>query len=689
MIEELLYKFKEEASDLINDLETALLVLEENPKEKNQLSQVFRVMHSLKGTGAMFGFEKITSFTHNLENIYDDIKSNKIELTKEIFDLTLESVDTLRELLENNEELNNQNQLKYVNLSEKIENISHNLRSNKDTYSRSKISEVLGTDIEIKKGLFYVYFCPNKNIFHNGTNPLYLIDELTGLADSLVISNTTKIPLLSDYNTSTCYCSWEVIINGEINEQAIKEVFIFVEDDCEIIIKLLTEKHFDITESFRNYINDINKGETIGFSKLLNYFINDSKKDIDLINISKNEISKPNQGVSAISSIRVPTDKLDELLKIVSEMITTQSKLNTFALKDNNQELIDISENISLLTRQLRDNAYKISLIPVNTLLTRFQRLVRDLSSELNKDIIFETIGGETELDKKIVEAITDPILHILRNCIDHGIEERHIRRKKGKSEKGKIRLKAYYSGSNVVIQIRDDGAGIDLAKVKQKAIDKNLISADSIMGKRDIFNLLFLPGFSTTEKVTDISGRGVGMDVVRKRIAEVRGEIDLDSIVDKGTVITLKLPLTLSIIDGLLVEISGLKYIIPLNLIHKIYAFEHSILSSKHYNLVEFDGVQIPYLYLKDEFELEKNETLIYEQIIVVNNNDKLVGLVVDKVIGEYQAVVKPLGKIYLFQELFSGATILGDGSLALIMDANKIIRIVTTNIFKKESNI
>ncbi|MBP7170933.1 MAG: chemotaxis protein CheA, partial [Bacteroidales bacterium] len=380
------------------------------------------------------------------------------------------------------------------------------------------------------------------------------------------------------------------------------------------------------------------------------------------------------------ASIRVSSDKLDHLMNLVSELVTTQARLSLFAEQTNVPGLAPIVENVHKLTRQLRDIAFSIVLIPIENLFGRFQRLVRDLSSELHKEVDFIVEGADTELDKTIIENLSDPLMHIIRNSMDHGIEDTRVRIANGKPAKGKIHLKAFYSGASVIIQVSDDGAGIDPEIIHAKAISKGLVPSDKKMSKKEILDLIFLPGFSTAKKVTDVSGRGVGMDVVKKKISDIRGEVEVESEVGRGTTITIKLPLTLSIIDGLLVSIDSSPFVIPLSSIDKIYAVDKESIYSSFNNLVTLDGTQIPFFSLRKEFNLQpSNEEL--EQVVVVNFEDNRVGLVVDYVIGEYQAVLKPLGKHYKSHDIFSGATILGDGTVALVMDTNKIIKMFATS--------
>ena len=362
-------------------------------------------------------------------------------------------------------------------------------------------------------------------------------------------------------------------------------------------------------------------------------------------------------------------------MNLVSELVTTQARLSLFAESNENPELSIVAENVQKLTRQLRDIAFSICLIPIQNILTRFHRLVRDLSTELNKEVELFIEGSETELDKSIIESLSDPIMHILRNSLDHGIEDAAVRLKAGKPAKGTILIKAYYSGANVIIKITDDGAGVDLDKVRNKAISKGLVSADVNLSKKEIIELLFLPGFSTAEKVTGVSGRGVGMDVVRRKIMDIRGEVDVDTKLGHGTSITIKLPLTLSIIDGLLVAIDGVSYIISLSVVDKCYAVLHSQVMTAYNNIIVLDGVQVPFYYMREEFD-STSQAPDMEQVIVVRYEESKVGIIIDKVIGEYQAVLKPLGKMYKEQDMISGASILGDGTIALVLDTNKIIK-------------
>lgn len=678
-------KFIEEASESINNLEEALLELEVSPDNNKLIQKVFRVMHSLKGSGAMFGFEKISEFTHHLESLYDLVRNNKLALSKELFNITLLSVDHIKLLL-NNEPLNSELMVVHDNINKKII----------DFFAQVQVNELNETDVELvlnsidenvekfipeqvsgSVASFYIKFEPFSGIFENGTNPLFLLDELAASGTIFTIVNTSQVPDIQSISPITCYTAWELVLVTDKTEDFIRDIFIFVESDSNLIINNFYEGDIFQKENvaakleyFRNHTKKININDLLKNNEPVVEKINIIKKN-DFVEI-KNETN--NQKENIISTIRVSSDKLDHLMNLVSELVTTQARLSLYAEKNRENELIAIVEDVQKLSRQLRDNAFDICLIPVESMLTRFRRLVRDLSNELGKEVDFITEGTDTELDKTIIEGLMDPLLHIIRNSIDHGIENEQDRLKLSKPKIGKILFKAFYSGASVVIEISDDGRGIDIDGVRSKAIENKLITHDSVLSDKELLNLVFIAGFSTAKTVTGLSGRGVGMDVVRRKIDEIRGNVEINSKKNIGTTITIKLPLTLSIIDGLLINISETKYIIPLSVVEKIYEVLHYRVEKAFNNIIVLDGTQFPFLNLRKEF-LIKDAPPSQEQMVMVKYEDKLMGILVDSVIGEYQAVLKPLGRHFKEQEIISGATILGDGTVALVMDTNKII--------------
>ncbi len=667
-------KFIEEATDLIEGLEKALLVLEHNPEDAGLIQQVFRVMHTLKGNSSMFGFDLIDKYTHNLETVYDLIRNKKLALSEDVLDVTLASVDHLKLLLDENNYTDPDFITRHNSLIARVSTLINIEKPSEGIKELNQKMEVV-KEAQSEK-TFYIRFEPAMDIFKNGTNPLYLIDEIHSLGKAKVFAHLNRIPLLNEFDPTQCYTYWEIILVTHFDKNEINDVFIFVEGESTIEIERIAEEDLLEDEFFTSELVRIAKiHKDIGFAATLKVA---EKAKKQFLKNKADTLKRDKVGLkdTTISSIRVSSEKLDTLMNLVSELVTTQARLSLFAEQNNITGLTAIAENVQKLSRQLRDTAFSIVLIPIENMLTRFQRLVRDLSNELKKDVVFITEGADTELDKTIIESLSDPLMHIIRNSLDHGIEETQERIKMGKPKQGKITLKAFYSGANVHIMVSDDGAGIDPDKIRDKAIAKGIIPPDKKLSKKEILDIIFLPGFSTAKTVTDVSGRGVGMDVVKRKIADIRGEVEVESEVGIGTTITIKLPLTLSIIDGLLVKVVDTDYIIPLSAVDKIYAVEHEKVYETFNNVLVLEGKQVSFFNIRKEFG-KPDSTQSIEQVIVVNFDDNRVGLVVDFVIGEYQAVLKPLGKHYKKQEMISGATILGDGSIALVLDTNKIIKL------------
>jgi Chemotaxis protein histidine kinase and related kinases len=668
-------KFFEEAFDLIQELEKSLLILEEDPSDSSHIEQVFRAMHTIKGNSAMFGFSHIDRFTHNLETVYDYVRQGKIAVSSSLLTVTLLAVDHLKVLLNEGDSVSEETLHESKQITDRVNAfIADGKAGDSVGDNLSQTSSPEGSGAGGSCTTYFISFKPNADILKTGTNPLFLVDELCSLGKCITYADTSNIPTLQELQEDTCYTAWNIFLTTTEDENSLRDVFIFVEDCCELNIVALADFDLLDTPLFTDRIAAI-QGIGNGFE------VSDLKEIVEALHqntstesvkVAAKRVATPKE--NGISSIRVSSDKVDGLMNLVSELVTVQARLSLFAENNLLPELTVISEEMDKISRRLRDTAFSICLIPLDSMLTRFHRLVRDVSTELGKDVAFITEGTDTELDKTMIESLTDPIMHILRNSLDHGIESAQDRIAKGKPAQGTIKLKAFYSGTNVHIQISDDGGGINTDSVRAKAIQAGIISPDAILSTQELLELIFLPGFSTAAQVTDLSGRGVGMDVVKRKIAEIRGEVEIESEQGKGTTLTIKLPLTLSIIDGLLVQISDTYFVVPLSVVDTIFGTKHSEL--KEYNsLVVLAGKQIPYIYLRTIFDYPVNENE-QEQIVVIRYNDSSVGLVVDKVVGEYQAVLKPLGKTFKNLDIVSGASILGDGTIALVLDTAKIIR-------------
>ncbi len=683
-------KFLEEANDLINSLEDSLLILEENPGDKKIIEEVFRVMHSLKGGSSMFGFDKMDAFTHELETIYDLIRNGSLSVNREILDITLAAVDHLKVLLDNSETLSETQMNNHQVLLSRIHKVSKNevrenpVHDNPSTEQEGNMSVEDTSKVYEKVPTYFVSVKPHEDIFRNGTNPMLLIDELHTLGHCKAFVKTLQLPSFEQLNPEKSYLSWEVFLATDKSVEEIKDVFIFVEDVCDIQVHRIAD---DNLLAMTTFISELDKwaeteretgiAELEAFVAKIKY--DESSRQEDGLSFKADEAA-PAKRLS-INNIRVSSEKLDDLMNLVSELVTVQASLTLFADNQGSPELAAISESIEKISRQLRDNTFEICLIPIETIMIRFKRLVRDLSNELDKEIQFTTEGTETELDKSIIDGLSEPLMHIFRNAIDHGIEPADERLAKGKPRRGKIAFKSYYSGTHVYIQVKDDGRGIDVEKIRQKAINRGFISPEANLSYKELLNLVFLPGFSTAAKVSEVSGRGVGLDVVVKKINDIRGDVEIESQLGVGTTFTIKLPLTLSIIDGLLVKIDKTFFVLPLSSVDKCFEVKDEVLVKSFNNKIVLDGKQVPLVNLRKEFDIHDNKPNRH-QIISVNHDDFKVGLSVDRVIGEYQAVLKPLGRMFKDLEIVSGATILGDGTIALVLDPAKVI-----NIFDRET--
>jgi two-component system, chemotaxis family, sensor kinase CheA len=670
-------KFVEEALDLINDLETVLLKIDKDKEDKELIEHIFRIMHTLKGNSAMFGFVLIDQYTHQLETIYDFIRNGKMKVSSELLDLTLASVDHIRNLLVEENSAKPEVQNTHKNLLTRISKI---IGTNQSV--GEKKAEVQPVKEDLKT--YYVHFQPSTGILADGTNPLYLVEDFGTLGEYMAFPNWDSLPAFEEMDPDKCYTSWEIVLATRDDDQKIKEIFIFAEDSCLLEIQELSDTNLLVVKGFKEKLTAAGAlHKKIGIQKIKDLSTPGEKSTSKYDNVLLRDINDVANKLKNISSIRVSSEKLDELINLVSELVTTQAGLSLLAEKINNKELLAVAEDVEKLSRRLRDNTFGIRLIPIENMITRFQRLVRELSHELDKEVDFVVEGSEIELDKTIIEGLIDPIMHIIRNSIDHGIETKEIRQKLGKPKKGRIALRAFHSGTNVFIKISDDGAGIDTESIHMHALKKGLVRTDASVSRKELLDLIFLPGFTTTDKITSISGRGVGMDVVKRNISDLRGELAVDTEINKGTEITIKLPITLSIIDGLLVEIDKAFYVIPLASVNRCFEFRHESLVNAVNNLIYINDGHVPFAYLRKEFGIKTTPPDI-EQVIIIEYGTTLFGLAVDHIVGEYQAVLKSLGTMYRDQDFVSGATILGDGTVALLLDPNKIISSFTYKLEK-----
>lgn len=655
--------FIEEANDLINQLEEKLLQLESETEDEDLIDNVFRIMHTLKGNSNMFGHTHLGEVTHHLENVYDEIRSHSLEVSRNILDITLQCIDHFRNLIEDAELADQTNKVIQESILNDIAEILTPVEQSAtlNQHQAKIVPEEGGINT------YYLFFNPPANIFDDGSNPLYFVYDLDQIGECL-ISPVVLIPEGDDYQPDLCYTSWHIAIATKEQADAISDNFMFLKEEFQPQVILISDGNLLKNPEF---IDNFKKEAALNKSIADKLVGTAQKKETKQIR----KVAKTKTTENAIASIRVASTKVDLMMNLISELVTKQAELSMLANENSISQLQEVAESIESISRDLRDNAFSISLIPLEKSVLRFQRLVRDVSSKFNKKVDFVVEGKETELDKTIIEKIVDPIMHILRNSIDHGIETPEERIKLGKPEHGTIKLKAYPSGAHVVIEISDDGSGIDVNKVKKVAVRKGYINEHDDFSTDDMLKLILQPGFSTTENVSEVSGRGVGMDVVNQKIMEIRGELDVQTEANVGTTISIRLPLTISIIDSLLVTIGETYYLIPLAVVERCAEVLTPVITESPTRYLDLEGEFIPFIDLHDEFSVEE-EREDYQRLILVNHRDIQVALVVDQIMGNHQAVLKSLGQMYRKQEIVSGASILGNGEVALVLDTNKLVQ-------------
>jgi two-component system chemotaxis sensor kinase CheA len=709
MIDKFKDTFKEEAFELLNNLENSLLELEDNPHNQEEVSSVFRTMHTIKGSAAMFGFQHISEFTHDIENILDLVREGKVTASKELIDLTLAARDHIRLLLNEPEppagELIAKSEALLEEFKQYISSVSGTEQKQSITLPEGKSIEdiqVISDDEAPAEGyveqqevhydhtvIYRIRIKPQEDIFQNGTKPLMLLRELEEFGDFTCVAYPHLIPELDSIDPEKNYTFWDIILTTKKKENDIRDVFIFVEDSCELDIKVIDDldtidegkyKRLGEILSERGVVDELRAEQAAGAQKKIGQILEEegvSKSDVYGALEEQAHVERSRQRVQtemSASSIRVSSEKLDNMVDLVGEVVTLQARLAQTANSIQHGELSAISENFERLTAELRDETMSVRMLPIGTTFSKFKRLVRDLSRDLGKEVEMLTEGGETELDKTVIERLNDPLVHIIRNSIDHGVEMPAERKAAGKNPSGWVKLSALHSGANVLIRIEDNGAGLNKEKIKEKAINKEIITEKQELSDKEIYQLIFAPGFSTAQNVTSVSGRGVGMDVVKKEIDNLGGTVDVESTSGTGTVITLKIPLTLAIIEGLLVGIKDSKYVFPLGAVEECIELKKEQKErEKERKILNNRGELLPFLRLREVFHTGGSPPDI-EQIVVVNAAGEKVGFVVDNVIGDHQTVIKNLGKMYRDLEGISGATILGDGSVALILDVQKL---------------
>ena len=659
-------RFVEDALDLLNELDDGLMQLEANPQATAPLEQVFRTMHTIKGGANMFGFNLIGELTHHLETLYDLVRQGKTQINDTLISITLHAFDKVRELLKEKDvdKVNNAEALK-----EHLRNAADFLKAVEASAASNALTPLLGKIQKDEVVTFFVRIVPTISITAEGTHPLiFIIKDLEALG-------TARTFFYQKDNGDAA--QWDIFLSTTSAQSELESYFIFVESECSVAFKRLSSCNLFESDDFKTFIEVYR--EVPCDTSSLNEFISKIAATLSSAEITEND-EEPKSKRKALNDtyIKVSKRKIDDLLNWISELIILQAQLVNATAHIHSAAITDVAEQLEMITNRLRDTSLEIGLVPIETLVTKFKRLVRDLSKSLNKKVNFLSEGSDTELDKDVIELMAEPMIHIIRNCIDHGIETPDERKAAGKSEYGTVKLKAFNSSSYVNIIISDDGKGIHKENVLKKAIEKGLVPADKVLSDEEIMNLIFHSGLSTASKLSDVSGRGVGMDVVKQKINELRGYIVIESIPGKGTSIHIKLPLSRSIIEGLLVKVDDTRYVVPLNIIDRIDRISYDMLSLEHQvnKSVVVNEELLPVFSMRQKFH---GHTAVPRttDIISVTVNGIRRGIAVDRIEGKMQTVMKPLGDAYQKQDFIAGSTILGDGTLALVLDPSRLFQL------------
>ena len=696
--------FFEESFEGLDIMESSLLALDLTEVDAETINTIFRAAHSIKGGAGTFGFQQISGFTHVVETLLDEIRSGEREINKAHVDLFLECVDCLRGLMSDLQAGSEPDMTQADDLKQQVEGILANEGGSELTADASSgaLKEPDLTD-EKNQGIasgkddakgWKIEFIPCEDVLCTGNEPYRMFRELQELAETEeggkieVISHLEKLPKFSEMHPEMCYLSWTIYIYADTELSDMEEIFEWVVDDCEIRYERLSGSTQIDDVSNVEVIADIETEAEAISAEVVNKEAENSPAIVAEVTVEKPSENKkidqkPTPAKSKAkstenTSIRVSIDKIDGLINMVGELVITQSMLGQLGQEFTMDRVLRLQEGLSQLeqnTRELQESVMKIRMLPISFAFSRFPRLVRDLSKQLDKEVDLVMLGENTELDKTVMEKIGDPLVHLVRNSLDHGLESSEDRLANGKSSNGTITLNAYHHGGNIVIEVKDDGAGLNKDRILSKAIEKGLVQQDEMLSDSQIYDLIFQAGFSTADVVSDVSGRGVGMDVVRRNIAELNGSIEVTSNPGVGSVFSIRLPLTLAILDGQLVKVGNEVYIFPLvSIVESIQLEKHMLnnITGSQY-VMQLRDDYIPIICLQDVFNTGANtKDLEGAMLVVVEGDNEKLGIVVDELLGQQQVVIKSLEQNYQKVDSISGATILGDGTVALIVDVS-----------------
>jgi two-component system chemotaxis sensor kinase CheA len=620
----------QEARELLQEMQNAVLQIELSGPDPELINAVFRAAHTIKGSSGLFGLDAIVEFTHVLESVLVRVRSNELGIDKTLADLTLACGDHIGGLIDCVESGAELEGYEYAQRTQLLRQLQAYLGATTDSAPAAADSRAAGPQTT---KMFRLKLRFNADVLTNGMDPLAFIQHLTTLGEiTSLITDISALPTLREIDPEQCYLAFVLEFRTTADLATVAGVFDFVRDDSDIAIEELI-KAPAVTAA----------AETVAAN-----------------------VPAPGGNARGDMLVKVKSSKLDELIDVVGELVTRMAGSHAAAQSTDPATLKELFQGMNELVEQIRDRALNLRMVPIGEVFQRFPRLVRDVSQEIGKQIDLQIDGADTELDKSMVEKLADPLVHIVRNAMDHGIEDSEQRSNTGKPARGNISLNAFHQSGSIVIEIRDDGRGLNKARIFAKAVERGLVAADAKLADKEIFELIFLPGFSTAEKVTDLSGRGVGMDVVRRNIDALRGSIDIQSEEGRGTTMQIRLPLTLAIIDGFQVAVGDSDFVLPLSMVEECLDLH---VTAAHQKIFDLRGQPLPYIRLADMFQLTPAPTQ-RQCLIVVKVGDSRAGIIVDRFVGELQAVIKPLGQLLQGVAGFSGSTILGDGRVALLLD-------------------
>jgi two-component system chemotaxis sensor kinase CheA len=654
--------FFDESFEALDTMEAALLKLNVGAPDAETINTIFRVAHSIKGGSATFGFAEVASFTHTCETMLDELRGNRMQVTRYITDLLLKSVDIMREMLRAVQHKTPIDAQRVADVQFDLELAIAQKNSAAAAAAAPAAADVTPAPNR-NAHRWRITFRPYPQLFVHGNDPLRMLRELADLGDLKVVVAAANLPTLRELDPESCYLSWDLTVDTDATRQVIDQVFDWAEGDCEL------------------KIHDENVAAPAASAKPAPVVV-ETKAPEPVRPAATEAVEGPKQGLGDGSSIRVSTEKIDELMNTVGELVITQSMLTQLGTKVSGGVADQLRAGLAQLernVRELQESVMRVRMLPISFVFSRFPRMVRDLSQRLGKQVELKVTGDQTELDKTVLEKIGDPLVHLVRNSVDHGIEMPHARIAAGKPSSGVISLEAYHKGGNIVVDVCDDGGGLQRERILAKARERGLIDATEELSDAQVCDLIFMPGFSTADQATDISGRGVGMDVVRRNIKELGGSIEVRSTAGRGSRFTITLPLTLAIVDGQSVSVGSETYIVPLITIIESLQLGPGGISriAGHQEVFWFRDGYVPIVRLHEVFGVRPRATELHEGLIMVVEGDgRRVGLFVDDLLGQQQVVIKSLETNFRRVDGVSGATILGDGAVALILDVPGLIR-------------